>query len=31
MLGAVENSGPDAKESNAPGFTRAKKGNASDA
>jgi hypothetical protein len=31
MFGAVENSGADPKESNAPGFTGAKKGDASDA
>ena len=31
MLGAVENSGADSEESDAPGFTGAKKGDASDA
>jgi hypothetical protein len=31
MLGAVENSSSDSKELDAPGFTGAKKGNASDA
>ena len=31
MLSAVKHSGADAKESNAPGFTGSKKGDASDA